>query len=229
MAGGTTRGEPDLARFLSEWLGAWPPTADLTVVGDRARDEPSWDGRIRDVLGVRSPDGGVLSVSPARAEAVRSGVSRWDSAPTELPIALGRPDARAFFGKFRWSTAPTDLPDAGEWLAVDDPRVPPWLRPFNGDVLVTLVDGVYAAGVGLKRHNSAGFELAVGTEEQHRGRGYAARLVAQAARWVLARGAVPIYLHDPANIASDRTATRAGFPDLGWQVLGMWSPDTQPG
>ena len=86
---------------------------------------------------------------------------------------------------------------------------------------MALIDGAYAAGVGIKRHNAHGLELSVGTEEQHRGKGLASRLVAQAARWVIAQGAVPIYLHDPANVASDRTALAAGFPDFGWQIMGM--------
>jgi len=64
-------------------------------------------------------------------------------------------------------------------------------------------------------------EISVGTEERHRGRGLAARLVAQAARAIIAAGAVPIYLHDPANTASDRTAAKAGFPDLGWKIVGV--------
>jgi predicted GNAT family acetyltransferase len=80
---------------------------------------------------------------------------------------------------------------------------------------------VYAAGVGIKRHNPAGMEISVGTEEAHRGKGLASRLVAQAARWILAEGAVPIYLHDPANIGSDKTALKAGFPDEGWKIVGM--------
>ena len=224
MTSETTRTEPALARFLSEYLGTWPPTDVVTVVGSAARTRPGWDGAVRDVVGVLTPDAGVISVPPDRVEAVRSGVRGWDTIGTDLPAALGHPDARAFLGKFRWSTAPTEMPDAGEWLDVSDPRVPPWLHPFGGHVLVTLIDDKYAAGVGIKRHNAAGLELSVGTETEHRGKGLATRLVAQAARWVLAQGAVPIYLHDPANIASDRTATAAGFPDLGWRILGVWAP-----
>jgi GNAT superfamily N-acetyltransferase len=143
-----------------------------------------------------------------------------------LPAAVGQPDARTFFGKFRWTMTPTDLPDAGEWVPVSDSRVPEWLHPFGGDVLIAFIDNVYAAGVGIKRHNLAGLELSVGTDEAHRGKGLATRLVAQAARWVVAQGAVPIYLHDPENTASDRTATSAGFPDLGWQILGMWGGES---
>jgi GNAT superfamily N-acetyltransferase len=190
------------------------------VLGAVERTRPGWDGEIRDVVGVLRPDGGVLSVSPALADAVRAAVP-GTAELTRLPTALGRPDARLFAGKFRWTGDPTPLPDAGQWVAVDDPRVPAWLRPFGGKALIAFVDGRYAAGVGVKRHNRYGLEISVGTDEQYRGRGLAARLVAQAARAILAAGAVPIYLHDPANIGSDRTAARAGFPDLGWQIVGV--------
>ena len=228
MTSETTRAEPLLERFLWEYLGAWPPRDPVTVVGSDVRARPGWDGAVRDVVGVCTSEAGVISVAPEHVDAVRAGVRDWDTVTTDLPRALGRPDARAFLGTFRWTMTPTELPDAGVWLDATDPRVPPWLHPFGGQVLVTLVDDAYAAGVGIKRHNAAGFELSVGTEPAHRGKGLATRLVAQAARWVIARGAVPIYLHDPANIASDRTAKAAGFPDIGWQILGVWTPARAP-
>jgi GNAT superfamily N-acetyltransferase len=134
---------------------------------------------------------------------------------------VGRPNARTFAGTFRWASEPVPLPDAGEWIAVTDPRVPEWLWPFGGKALIAFADGGYAAGVGVKRHNRYGMEISVGTDERHRGQGLASRLVAQAGRAILAAGAVPIYLHDPANVASDRTASRAGFPDLGWKITGV--------
>jgi GNAT superfamily N-acetyltransferase len=216
-----TRSDPALTAFLTEFLGAWPPSDGITVTGSPARAQPGWDGTTRDVVGVGRTDGGVISVPPADAEAVRAAVHTWADVPEKLPIALGRPDAMTFFGTFRWTNRPADLPDAGTWIDVSDPVVPQWLHPFGGKALIALVDGVYAAGVGIKRHNAAGLELSVGTEERHRGKGLASRLVAQAARWVLGQGAVPIYLHDPANVASDRTAVTAGFPDLGWQIMGV--------
>ena len=214
--------EPLLAAFLRSWLGAWPEEPGLHVVGSLERDRPGWDGTVRNVAGVGTAEHAVISVPPSLAEHVRDNVLNWGDIPAELPAAIGRPDARAFFGTFRWTTKPTDVPDVGEWVPATDPRVPPWLHPFGGQVLIVFIDGVYAAGVGIKRHNPQGYELSVGTEEQHRGRGLASRLVAQAARWVLAQGAIPIYLHDPANIASDRTAASAGFADRGWQVIAVW-------
>jgi GNAT superfamily N-acetyltransferase len=212
---------PSLDAFLEAFLGAWPATPGLHIVGFEGRRQPGWDGSIQRVIGVVSPSQSVISVPPDLADAVRAGVPSRADIASRLPAAVGRPAARTFFGKFRWTTEPTDLVDAGIWVPATDPRVPEWLHPFGGDVLIAFIDGVYAAGVGIKRHNPAGLELSVGTEEAHRGRGLASRLVAQAARWVLAQGAVPIYLHDPANTASDRTALAAGFPDLGWQILGV--------
>jgi len=48
--------------------------------------------------------------------------------------------------------------------------------------------------------------------------------VAQAARRVIADGAVPTYLHAFDNTASARVADAAGFPDRGWQVLELFQP-----
>jgi GNAT superfamily N-acetyltransferase len=139
----------------------------------------------------------------------------------QLPRLIGRRGV-AGRGVFRWSTTPADLEDVGVWVPYDDPRVPDWLRPFGGEVLLVLDGDRYVAGVGLKKHDDAGHEIAVGTEEAARGRGLARRLVAQAARRVLADGAVPTYLHAPDNVASARAADAAGFPDRGWSVIGFF-------
>ncbi|MBB5872799.1 GNAT superfamily N-acetyltransferase [Allocatelliglobosispora scoriae] len=210
-----------LVGFLSAYLGEWGGGSGLTVVGSELRTRPGWDGTVLDVVGIAAPEGGVLSVVPERADGVRAAVAGWAEVPALLPGAVGRPDATVWSGVFRWTVEPADLDDAGEWVGATDPRLPDWLHPFGGQVLVAFHDGAYAAGVGIKRHNPQGLEISVGTDEQHRGRGLASRLVAQAARWILAQGAIPTYLHDPANAASDRTALRAGFPDRGWRIVGV--------
>jgi GNAT superfamily N-acetyltransferase len=211
-----------LRDFLVAYLGDWPDKDRLTVVGAPVRLRPGWDGQVRDVLGVADGEAGVLSVPPASEAAVRDAVRTWEDVHTKLPKAVGRPKTRVFAGMFRWTTKPADLPDAGIWVHYADPRVPEWLKPFGGEALIAFDPaGAYAAGVGIKRHNPAGMEISVGTEEAHRGKGLASRLVAQASRRILAAGAVPIYLHDPANVGSDRTALRAGFPDEGWKIVGL--------
>lgn len=163
---------------------------------------------------------GVLSVPPGTEAAVEAVLAAGDR--RAVPAAAGL-SGRWFSGVFRWSTSPAPLPDAGEWVAAADPSVPEWLHPFGEEVLVARdpATGEHLAGVGIKRHDPYGWELAVVTAEAARGRGLARRLVAQAARRVLDEGAVPTYLHDRSNIGSAKVAAAAGFPDLGWLVHGL--------
>jgi len=213
---------PDLLRaHLAEWAG-WPPADPVHVVGNPHRAEPAWDGAIAPVTGVVTDTGAaVVALPPAAAARVPAGTA-LPGLLAALPDVLavrGRPG----LGAYRWCTDPTPGPDEGVWLPYDDPRVPSWLHPFGGEVLVALWDDVYAAGVGIKRHDRFGHELAVVTHERARGRGLARRLVAQAARRVLDEGAIPTYLHAPDNHASARVAQAAGFTDRGWQVVGFFA------
>lgn len=220
-----SRDVPDaLVEHLRRWLGTWPPTSAIEVVGAPQRTQPGWDGRVRPVLGVADASGAtVLSVPPEVADAAREvAESGTQTLLSELPELLGARGRTVFRAVFRWSADPADGPDAGQWVPADGPDVPEWLHPFGGDVLVaTSDDGTHLAGVGIKRHDPSGRELAVVTAAEARGRGLGRALVAQAARHVLRSGAVPTYLHATDNIASARLADSAGFPDRGWTVLGM--------
>ena len=218
-----------LDAHLRAWLGQWPPRDEVDVVGAEVRERPGWDGQVRPLLGVHARGlGTVLSVDPRHADAVREVIESHggltDRARASVAEVLG--GGIVGTGVFRHAEAippPRQLPDAGIWVAVDDPRVPAWLHPFNGGVLLALDDdGTYAAGLGVKRHDAVGQELSVGTDPAHRGRGLARRLVAQAARRLLAEGAAVTYLHAPDNHASARVADAAGFPDHGWKVIGLF-------
>jgi GNAT superfamily N-acetyltransferase len=214
-----------LVAHLRSWLGAWPPAEPVHIVGWGRRDEPAWDGKRYPLAGVGGDDAAVLSVSPAVVEAVTAAVRRSPSLgrlAARLPALVGQPGGHFGEGAFRWSMSPAPLPDAGEWVDPSDPRLPEWMAPFNGPVLVAWdEEGRYAAGVGRKRHDEHGQELAVATDSRHQGRGLARRLIAQAARRVLDEGAVPTYLHAFDNVASARVAEAAGFPDLGFSVYGL--------
>jgi GNAT superfamily N-acetyltransferase len=218
---------PLLDNHLAAWLGQWPPADELVVTTAAGRSEPGWDGKVHPVIGVASPGGTVLSVPPAILEeaTLLAADGGLEALGARLGPLLGRPGDRLHAGVFRWSETPVDpsvLPDAGVWLHFADPRVPGWLHPFGGEALIALIDGDYGAGVGIKRHDRFGHELAVGTEERLEGQGLGRRLVAQAARRVLEEGRVPTYLHDPRNTASAKVADAAGFPDRGWRILGLW-------
>jgi len=213
------------AHFLT-WLGAIPRPGRAQLIITKVRDEPGWDGKVRPIQGVTGPEGTVLAVSPTLADRF-AGID-----PDQLFHDAGLTDAhgrfRATLGvpvsfgmpTFRWGEAAADHPEIGEWVEVDDPRIPDWLRLFNGGVLATFDDrGDYQAGVGLKRHNDIAREISVGTDPEHRGQGYATQLVAQAARQIIAEGGVPIYQHSGENDASGRVADLAGMPDRGWHML----------
>jgi len=212
-----------LYHHLVSWLGQWPAGRALQVVGSDRRVRPGWDGRPHPVVGVGAPGGAVLSVPPEKVAAVRSLTDLpVNDLLAKLPAAVGYAGWRAHRAVFRYCLAPAPLPDAGDWIDPADEVVPPWLREFSGPVLVARdADGAFLAGVGLKRHDPHGREIAVGTAPAARGRGLARRLVAQAARQVLDSGAVPTYLHEATNIASAKVAAAAGFRDRGWTAYGI--------
>lgn len=226
---GYQNGPRGLAAHLRAWLGAGLPAEGFRLVVWSGHDEPGWDGQTAFGQGIESPDGTLLSLSPtvvadARVidrQRVAAALGAPDAAIT-VPAALGRPDLHLGRAVFRWSEQPARLPEAGEWVETTDPRLPAWLRPFNGGVLVAWDErGRYAAGVGVKRHNRHAHELAVATDPAHRGRGLARLLVAQAAWRIMDQGALPLYLHETGNPASARVAEAAGFPDRGWRVLNV--------
>jgi len=210
-----------LTAHLRHQLGAWPPLGRLLVTTSPERSRPGWDGTVRAVAGMAAPEGAVLSVPPEAVGALRAIGDDLAAVEQGLAAVLGRPGARLVRSVLRWTAEPAALPPLGEEVDAGDPRVPAWLRPFGGEVLVAFGDdGRYLAGVGRKRHDRWCTELAVGTEPEARGRGMARRLVTTAARRVLDEGAVPTYQHDADNLASGRVADAVGFGDRG--LRGLW-------
>ena len=209
-----------LTAHLRHQLGAWPPSGGVLVTTSPARSRPGWDGVVHSVAGLNSPEGAVLSVPAEAVEPLGAVGASLVDVEAALPDVLGRPGARLVRSILRWTGEPAALPPAGEEVDAGDPRVPAWLRPFGGDVLMVFDgDGRYLAGVGRKRHDRWCTELAVGTEPEARRRGLARRLVATAARKVLDEGKVPTYQHDLDNVASAHVADAVGFRDRGLRRL----------
>ncbi len=145
-----------LNRHLEAWLGRWPARAPVDVVGSIARERPGWDGRIFPVIGVRSPESGVLSVPPHAVAAVQtvaatlddsharhphpatrndsSMAGPWDRLLARLPESRVGPDQRVYSGVFRWCERPAALPELGVWVDAGDPSLPDWLRHFGQPV-----------------------------------------------------------------------------------------------
>lgn len=234
-----------LDQHLRQWLGVWPPdgiastttSASARLVVSEERLRPGWDGRVRPVQGVTGPEGTVLSVSP-RFGNIFAGVDIEalvgdlfsEDAPRLLTRRLGMP-VSAGMAVFRWSESVPEMEEIGECVDAGDPRLPEWLRPFNGGIVAAFDGDEYMAGVGLKRHDDFAREVSVGTDSDYRGQGLATLLVAQAARWVIAEGGVPIYQHGEDNVGSAKVAEAAGFPDRGWHSIGIYPqlPDAHRG
>lgn len=215
-----------LRLHLSRWVGQWPPpVSGITVVGSPERLASTWDGSIRPLLGVGNGVGTVIAVPPVTVDSITAVFARdSDDIGDELGAVLGTGSARFGSGVFRSTHRVTaGIPDIGEWFDEQTDELPPWLAPFNGPRLVVRDEhGATIAGVGIKVHDPFGHELSVVTEEAARGQGLARRLVATAARRILDEGAIPTYLHDPANHASASVARAVGFADEGWTVHGLW-------
>jgi GNAT superfamily N-acetyltransferase len=218
-------GEIDLdqrvARHLHQRLGAWPPAAGVQIVASELRDEPEWDGVVRPVLGLQTPTGVLISVPPAAfAEVQRLAGGSLEELSARIGSVFGRDRETLGVAVFRYLDQLVDLEELGEWVETDDARLPEWLRPFNGGILIACdEENRYMAGVGLKRHDEFGSEIAVGTEPEFRGRGLARRLVATAARHLLGTGSTATYEHVLGNDASGAVASAAGFHDRGWRAI----------
>lgn len=216
-----------LTEHLRSWVGAWPPpTAGVHVVGDPARNDPTWDGAVRPLQGVSDGSGTVIAVPPTATETVSRTIGDdpgRNGLGDELGTVLGVGPSTFGAGVFRTTDRiAREIVDLGEWFEQHTPDLPDWLAPFNGPRLVAFADSTPVAGVGIKVHDAYGQELSVVTDEAARGQGLARRLVATAARRILDEGGVPTYLHDPRNTASARVAESVGFADEGWRVYGLW-------
>lgn len=213
---------------LSNWLGVWPGTGAVTVTTSSFRELPGWDGLLRPFVGIISPEQTVISVAQRYLFAVQDAVDDGGLAGLERRLAaiVGHPSAALRRGVFRFQQQIVAHGSLGEWFEPTDPKVPEWLRPFNGGVLLAFDDkGRYAAGVGCKRHDGFAKELAVTTESTHRRLGYAKELVAQAAEDIFTSGTIATYLHRRDNLASARVAEATGFFDRGWEILSLSIPE----
>ena len=155
-------------------------------------------------------------------------------------VSLGPLAPASCGGRRTFLTATRCPPSASGYRLPSPTTATRGCRPGCGPSAVTCwlaldEQGRYLGGVGLKRHHDSGREIAVVTDERARGRGLARRLVAQAARMVLAEGRTVVYLHAPDNeawarvapgkrlsghrLAGDRLVEPATLSALRWELL----------
>ena len=99
-----------------------------------------------------------------------------------------------------------------EHIAEEDPGALHLRTRFDGAIFgVRGPHGRLISWAALKLKSQRVWEIAVATEADYRGRGYARDVVSAAARFTLDQGRLPIYIHDRDNGTSAFVARAAGF------------------
>jgi len=119
-------------------------------------------------------------------------------------------------GDFRAADAATFSPShtesRAEHIVEDDPAGLHLRTRFDGEIFgVRGPHGRLVSWAALKVKSDAVWELAVATEADYRGRGYARDVVSAASRFTLDNHRLPIYVHDRDNSSSAFVARAVGF------------------
>jgi predicted GNAT family acetyltransferase len=102
--------------------------------------------------------------------------------------------------------------ERAEMLAENDTAALHLRTRFDGAIFgVRGPHGRLVSWAAIKLKSERVWELAVATESDYRGRGYARDVVAAAAAFTLDQGRLPIYIHDRDNGTSAFVARAVGF------------------
>jgi hypothetical protein len=195
------------------------------LVGARLRALPGWHGYTLPVVGLSFAYGAILAARPDLVERLRRemgsdvNLARLDRPALRRVLrAIQRvvPHAFTLAGDFRAADAgrftPTPTQNRAEHLPSHDPAVLQLRSRFDGDVFgVRGPHGRVVSWAALKLKSPSVWEIAVATEADYRGRGFARDVVAAATRYTLDQGRVPIYIHDLENSTSAFVARSLGY------------------
>jgi GNAT superfamily N-acetyltransferase len=121
------------------------------------------------------------------------------------------------------SFVPSPMIQRAELIARDDPSALHLRTRFDGEVFgVRGPRNRVISWAALKLKSKAVWEIAVATEADYRGRGFARDVVSAAARYTLEQGKIPIYVHDRDNSTSAFVARAVGFHIYAEIVLGEY-------
>ena len=189
------------------------------------RGLPSWHGYTMPIVGLSFAQGAVVACRPDLADQLRRELGSDVRQPYLDGPAFRRlwravshctPNAFTLAGDFRADSLSTfaqpSTIDRAE-LMVDDDAAALHLRTrFDGAIFgVRGPHGRLVSWAAIKMKSDAVWELAVTTEPDYRGRGFARDAVAAATRFTLEQGRLPIYIHDRDNGTSAFVARAVGF------------------
>lgn len=189
------------------------------------RGLPTWHGYTLPIVGLSFAQGAVVACRPDLLEALRGELGS-DAHQTYLDGPAFRrlwrsiqrcvPNAFTLAGDFRACDAATFSPsasmDRAEHIADEDPAALHLRSRFDGAIFgVRGPHGRLISWAALKLKSEHVWEIAVATEADYRGRGYARDVVSAATRFTLDQSRLPTYIHDRDNGTSAFVARAAGF------------------
>jgi GNAT superfamily N-acetyltransferase len=195
------------------------------LLSEPTRGLPTWHGFTMPIVGLSFSPGAVVACRPDMLERMRSELGSDIHQPyldgpafRRLRRAIQRcaPNAFTLAGDFRVADKATFAPSAttrrAEQIDEDDPAALHLRTRFDGAIFgVRGSHGRLVSWAALKLKSDRIWEIAVATEADYRGRGYARDVVSAAAQFTLEQGRLPTYIHDRDNGSSGFVARAIGF------------------
>lgn len=213
----------------AEHVLACPPalarSGGVHLLSESRRGLPAWHGYTMPIVGLSFARGAVVACRPDLLNCLRGELgsdvrlSSLDGpAFRRLWRAIARcaPNAFTLAGDLRAASTSTfaspPTMDRAELLEEDDTAALHLRTRFDGAIFgVRGPHGRLVSWCAIKLKSDQVWELAVATESDYRGRGYARDVVAAAARHALDHKRLPIYVHDRDNATSAFVARAVGF------------------
>jgi RimJ/RimL family protein N-acetyltransferase len=208
---------------------ACPPSlarrGGVHLVAEPSRGLPAWHGFTLPIVGLSFAPGAVVACRPDLVNRLRGELgSDAHQAYLDGPAfrRLWRavqhcvPEAFTLAGDLRAADAATFSPSStvqrAELIEADDPAALHLRTRFDGAIFgVRGPRGRLLSWAALKEKSDRIWEIAVATEADYRGRGYARDVVSAAAQFSFDQHRLPIYIHDRDNGTSAFVARAVGF------------------
>jgi GNAT superfamily N-acetyltransferase len=217
-----------LDSYAEHFLACPPAVArsgGVHIVSTPARGLPSWHGYVLPVVGLAFAAGAVVACRPDLVATLRRQLGSDSALPYLDGPAFRRllraiqhtvPQAFTLAGDLRAVDRATFVAsasaDSAEPIAEDDAAALHLRTRFDGAIFgVRGPHGRLVSWAALKLKSNRVWEIAVATEADYRGRGYARDVVSAATRHTLEQGRVAIYIHDRDNTTSAFVARAVGY------------------
>jgi GNAT superfamily N-acetyltransferase len=217
-----------LDAFAEHFFGCPPALArggGIHLLAVPGRGQPSWHGYVLPIVGLAFAPGAVVACRPDLLETFRGHLGSDAHLPyldgpafRRLWRAVQRslPHAFTLAGDLRAVDTATFVPSPtahrAEHIPEEDTAALHLRTRFDGAIFgVRGPHGRLVSWAALKLKADALWEIAVATEADYRGRGFARDVVSAATQYALEQGRLALYIHDRDNTTSAFVARALGY------------------